>query len=147
ALALVLGVIGSAWQAVRATRAEGEQRRQRHRADAEAAHATRAEQETREQLRQSYLDQARANRWSGRAGRRFDSLEVLNKAAEIRPSPQLRNEAIACLAMTDLRLASEWQSDEPPEARIFFSPSFESYIVLNHPKRPVTLFRFKDHAE
>ncbi len=147
AVALVLGVVDSTWQAVRATRAEGEQKRQRERADDEAAHAKRAELETREQLRQSYLDQARANRWSGRAGRRFDSLEVLKKAAEIRPAAELRNEAIACMAMTDLRLASEWQSGEPAEARIVFSPRLESYVVFNHPQRPVTLFRLEDHAE
>src|SRR4029453_1488769 len=66
-------------------------------------HAKRAERETREQLRRSYLDQARANRFSGRAGHRFDSLEVLKKAAEIRPSLELRNEAIACMSLLDVR--------------------------------------------
>jgi len=39
-----------------------------------------------EKLWGSYLAQARANRWSGRPGRRFDSLDVLSKAAAIRPS-------------------------------------------------------------
>src|SRR6185503_8441848 len=71
--------------------------------DEEAGHARRAEQEAREQLWQSYLDQARARRWSGRAGHRFDSLNVLKTAAEIRPSLELRNEAIACVSMLDVR--------------------------------------------
>jgi serine/threonine-protein kinase len=80
---------------------------QRQRADAEAARARRAEQETREQLWRSYLDQARATRWSGRLGRRADSLDVLKKAAAIRPSLELRNEAIACLTLSDARKIRE----------------------------------------
>ncbi|HXJ72242.1 MAG TPA: serine/threonine-protein kinase, partial [Candidatus Dormibacteraeota bacterium] len=108
ALALVFAAVVSTWWAVRATRAESEQRSQAQRADRETDHARRAEQDTREQLRQSYLHQARANRWSSRAGRRFDSLAVLSNAAAIRPSPELCNEAIACMALTDLRSLSTW---------------------------------------
>src|SRR5262249_26295726 len=58
AVALVLGVVVSSWQAVRATRAEQEQALQRARADEETVHARRAEQETREQLWRSYVNQA-----------------------------------------------------------------------------------------
>ena len=103
---------------------------QRQRADDEAAHAKHAEQETREQLRQSYLDQARANRWSGRAGRRFDSLEVLRKAAEIRPGPELRNEAIACLALPDFRPLKAW--DAPPDSiwHHSFDWDYQRYAVV-----------------
>ena len=54
-------------------------------------------------LWESYLAQARAGRQTGRPGHRLDCLEVLAKAAAIRPSIELRNEAIACLALTDLR--------------------------------------------
>jgi serine/threonine protein kinase/WD40 repeat protein len=127
-LVLAAGVVGSTWQAVRATRAEREQALQRKRADDETAHAKRAEQETREQLWHSYLNQARANRWSGRAGRRFESLEVLRKAAEIRPSPELRNEAIACLALPDVRPLKEW--DAPADSsRIWFDCAYQRYAV------------------
>src|SRR5262249_15385095 len=77
--------------------------RERQRADEEATRAKRAEQETREQLGRSYLAQARATRWSGRTGRRFECLDVLKQAAAIGPSLELRNEAIARLGLTDVR--------------------------------------------
>ena len=72
-----------------------------------------AEEAGREKLWQSYLDQARAGRWSGRAGRRFDSLEALAKAADIRPTLELRNEAIACMTLVDVRLARHWTNEFP----------------------------------
>ncbi len=90
--------------------------RQRERADAEAIHARESEQQAQVNLLQaetnlwsSYLSQAQARRWSGRPGRRFESLEVLKKAAAMRPSVELRNEAIACLALRDIRLVEEWE--------------------------------------
>ena len=55
-------------------------------------------------LRDSYLAQARAGRPTGRPGHRLDSLDALAKAAAIRPSIELRNEAIAALALPDLRV-------------------------------------------
>jgi hypothetical protein len=83
-----------------------------------------------EKLWGSYLDQAKAGRLSRRAGQRFKSagrlsrragqrfksLDALAKAAQIareRHMPperflELRNEAIACLALPDLRLAKQW---------------------------------------
>jgi len=64
----------------------------------------RAERDAVEKLYASYLAQARANRWSGQPGRRFDTLKVVSKAAAIRPSLDLRNEAIACLALPDAQV-------------------------------------------
>lgn len=64
--------------------------------------ALHAEQTQAEMLRSSYLDQARARRWSGSVGRREASLDALRKAAAIRPGPELRDEAIACLVLPDL---------------------------------------------
>ncbi|MFO1498992.1 MAG: WD40 repeat domain-containing protein, partial [Verrucomicrobiota bacterium] len=61
-------------------------------------------------VRDSYLAQAQAGRWSHRAGRRFTGLTLLKKAAEIRPGIDLRSEAIACLALTDLRTVAEWNA-------------------------------------
>jgi eukaryotic-like serine/threonine-protein kinase len=69
----------------------------------------RANQEGQEKLREAYLSQAHANRWSGRPGRRFDSLDVIRKAAQIRPGIDLRNEAIAAMALVDLRESKEWR--------------------------------------
>jgi WD40 repeat protein len=71
----------------------------------EAAVASRAEAAEREELYHSYLAQIRAGRFSHDAGqRRFAGLELVQKALKIRPSLELRNEAIACLATPDVRL-------------------------------------------
>src|SRR5207249_4174908 len=69
--------------------------------------AKRAEAEQQRKVAQSYsfLAQARALRWSGRIGQRFQSLDALRKAHAIWPSLpplDLRNEAIACISLVDL---------------------------------------------
>jgi serine/threonine protein kinase/WD40 repeat protein len=87
ALTLVLGLVGTTWEAVRASQAL-------------------AEKQLR--LRESYVAQARALRWSGRPGRRYDALDLLAKAKAIRNGPDLRNEAAAALALTDLRPLRQW---------------------------------------
>ncbi|MBI5386537.1 MAG: protein kinase [Verrucomicrobia bacterium] len=65
--------------------------------------AVRAEHNVTEKLRDAYLAQAHANRLTTEPGRRFHSLEILAKAAAIRNGSDLRDEAIACLALTDVR--------------------------------------------
>jgi WD40 repeat protein len=87
--------------------------------------AKRAELGAIEKLWQSYLDRARANRVSGRAGQRFDSLESLAKAAEIRATPELRDEAIACLALTDLRIVREWDGHPDLNTAVDFDARLE----------------------
>ncbi|MHC4909885.1 MAG: WD40 repeat domain-containing serine/threonine protein kinase, partial [Planctomycetota bacterium] len=57
-----------------------------------------------DRLWESYLAQARAGRTSDEPGRRFRSLDVLRRAAEIRTSIELRNEAIACMTLNDVHV-------------------------------------------
>jgi eukaryotic-like serine/threonine-protein kinase len=73
------------------------------------ARARRAEQKATEELLAAYLAQARAERRSGRAGQRFDTLAAVAHAAAIKPSLELRNEAIAAMALTDIRFTNAWQ--------------------------------------
>ncbi len=68
-----------------------------------------AQADAKEKLRGAYLAQAQAGRFSGRAGRRFESLDALRKAAEIRSGIDLRSEAIACMALADIRPMRSWQ--------------------------------------
>jgi WD40 repeat protein/tRNA A-37 threonylcarbamoyl transferase component Bud32 len=87
----------------------------------EAQRLRAAERLTNERLFQSYLDQARLGRATGRMGQRFASVEALEKATalahtlELTPDRfmELRNEAIACLALVDLRVLRHWQADSP----------------------------------
>jgi eukaryotic-like serine/threonine-protein kinase len=64
--------------------------------------AIAAEIDGREKLFTSYAAQARASRFSRRPGQRFAALRALAEAAKIHRTPELRDEAIACLALPDL---------------------------------------------
>ena len=64
--------------------------------------AQAAEAVSRAQLHRAYIEEARAIRVSSAAGCRAAAMSVISKAVDIRPSPELRTEAIACLAMSDL---------------------------------------------
>ena len=77
----------------------------------------------------SCLARSQAERFSGRPGRRFNSLEALRQAAAIRPSIELRNEAIACMALADLRVAAEWEGFPSPGYGIAFDPLLEHYAT------------------
>jgi serine/threonine protein kinase/WD40 repeat protein len=67
----------------------------------------RAKDDATEKLWAAYLAESRANRASGRAGQRFASLEAVRKAAAIRRDVAVRNEAIASLALADLRVSQQ----------------------------------------
>jgi serine/threonine protein kinase/WD40 repeat protein len=70
---------------------------------------SRAEVERR--LWESYVAQARASRRSGTEGQRLDALDALARAASLdafdERRDELRDEAIACLALADLRRLDE----------------------------------------
>jgi WD40 repeat protein len=87
----------------------------------EARRARAAETRATERLWQSLLDQARAERRSGREGQRFRSLDAVRQAAAIRlgltgvadraaAELELRNEAIAALALPDVRFTPAFAS-------------------------------------
>ena len=56
-----------------------------------------------EKLWLSCLAQARTGQLSLTVGQRFESLAAIAEAAKIRPDLRLRNEAIACMALPDLK--------------------------------------------
>jgi WD40 repeat protein/tRNA A-37 threonylcarbamoyl transferase component Bud32 len=108
-----------------------------------AERAERAEKEARkeaiEKLWWSRLAQAKAIRSSRRGGQRFESLETVREAAQMAREQsmpdgrlqELRNEAIACLALPDLRPASQgngWPSDG---FSVDFDGSLERYARVN----------------
>jgi serine/threonine protein kinase/WD40 repeat protein len=69
---------------------------------------TGAKRELTERLWEARAAQARAVRVSRLPGQRLRGLEAVAEAAAIRPDPELRNEACACLALHDLRVEREW---------------------------------------
>jgi WD40 repeat protein len=102
-LVLVLAIV-AVWIAGR------EQRQAEARAQTEFslhARAEAAERQSRRELYRALLEQARATVRSGEMGQRFRALEALRKAASITNSPELRCEALAAMALPDLRLERE----------------------------------------
>jgi WD40 repeat protein len=89
----------------------------------EKARVEAAELRARRRLFDSYVNEARAVHWSGRPGRRFDSLAAIGKAAELLPALDLaaevsqekklllRNHAIAGLSLSDLQLRETWTAE------------------------------------
>ena len=141
AAALIGGLGVSTWLLILETKAhdwalsaEREQARLRERAE-------RAEKDGLEKLREAYLAQARANRRSPLAGRRLDSLKVLQQAAAITiPRDEagsaatrlrVRNEVIACLALPDLRLIHAVQATHSPEPVFHFDTALERYALVD----------------
>jgi serine/threonine protein kinase/WD40 repeat protein len=111
ALALLLGTIVSTWQAVRATVSE---RLAQQRFESEKLlrrQADDAKLDAKRRLLQAKLSEARAERRSGVAGQRVSSWNAIVEAALLARELgaerdvllELRNEAIACLALVDVQ--------------------------------------------
>ena len=101
----------------------------------EAARARNAERDATDKLWNASLSKAQALRLSGRIGQRFESLEAIQDAVRIlhtrefkeRDTLALRNQAIACLALTDLRVLNQWQSETPWPFLVAFDGNLERY--------------------
>jgi serine/threonine protein kinase/WD40 repeat protein/tetratricopeptide (TPR) repeat protein len=143
ALLAVLAV-GSAVSTVLIARQERDVRAERDRAISAEARAQKnfqkasdAERERAQQLWRAKLAQARAGRWSGRAGRYFAGMQALREAARIARSLkvseqdllQLRNEVIACTALTDLRRLSQWERHLPGTPGAVLDPFGKRYTT------------------
>ena len=106
----------------------------------------RARRQTLETLYQSYLTQARAQRLSGQPGRFFDAMQTITKAAAIRRSLELRNEAIACFAVEDLRLLPLGETNPPSSGEIIFDSALETFARMRA-DGDIVVRRVKDNQE
>jgi eukaryotic-like serine/threonine-protein kinase len=97
----------------------------------ESEYTKKAELEAKEQLFEASLAQARATRNSGRAGHRFESVAILGRASATRPSLQLRNEVIAALALTDIRVAKQSRSFTHRKEFVSLDQKCENYAHLD----------------
>jgi WD40 repeat protein/Tfp pilus assembly protein PilF len=100
-----------------------------------------AEREKSEKLWQSYLDEVRARRSSREAGQRFGSLDKLGEAAAIVRSLnyseailsdnilKLRNEAIACMVLPDVRVRRTWPGNTHLMCNAAFDAGLERYAT------------------
>jgi eukaryotic-like serine/threonine-protein kinase len=90
-------------------------------------------------LYRSLVQQARANRLARRIGQRVKSLEILAEATKHARAMhlleedllELRNEAIACLALPDLRVTKEWDGWPTGSMTIDFDDALERYARVD----------------
>jgi serine/threonine protein kinase/WD40 repeat protein len=172
-LALVVGTAVSAWQAFRATDAmiserqalydlaEEQKATQRElgraqaaetRATRELGRAQKAEEKATQELFDALVAQARATRLSRRMGQRFRTLEIVRQATAMArklklPEErflELRNEAIAAMALPDLRVAKEWVT--PGGNLVDFDPNLQRYARTDR-QGTVHVWRAGDGAE
>lgn len=105
--------------------------------------AETAERQSRQQLYTALLEQARATVHSGELGQRVRALEAIRRAAAIRNTAELRREAIAALALPDLRFERElpWGSGFTSRE---LDPAFERLAVCAG-RGPVEVRAVSDH--
>src|SRR5262249_5715986 len=122
------------------------------RAEAQRRRAERAETAAQEEkqgavnnLWSASLAQARAGRRSGQAGQRLESLEAVKRAVAIRPALELRNEAIAALALTDLRALKPGGDLAPGKQYVAFDDTLERFVKVTD-DRQVSVCRVDDGA-
>src|SRR5262249_8924127 len=72
---------------------------------------------------------AHLQRISGLGGQRFDGLRSIRQAAQIKVSPELRDEAIACLALPDLEWRPSGSSPTASAAPVAASDDLQFYAV------------------
>jgi WD40 repeat protein/tRNA A-37 threonylcarbamoyl transferase component Bud32 len=112
-----------------------------------------AERSAEEQLLESLLAQARGNQTSGRPGQRFESLEALRQAARLarrlgkgeETILALRNQAIACMALPDIRVLKQWEGNPPGTIGLAFDDGFTRYAQAS--VNGVSVRRLSDHEE
>ena len=92
------------------------------------ARAESAERATERQLYTALLEQARATVRSGERGQRLRALEAIKRAAAISNTAELRCEAMAALALPDMRFEREMPVRPDPQYAVL-DPDFERLVI------------------
>ena len=137
--ALILGLIGVTWQWLRAENNAAT-------AQDNLGKANKAGEQLRDQLWQSFFDQAQARTYSRQAGQRYKALEAVREAAQLRRTPELRDLAIACLALTDVRVGKEWEGAPDGTDAVVFDAALERY-ARSDKHGIISVRRVSDDAE
>jgi WD40 repeat protein len=132
-LALVGGIIGTTWGLIRATDARGAAVREAEQKQAALAAARQSEHDARDQLFLALFNQARAGRFSRHMGQRIDTLSALAETARVRPDGRLRDEAIAAMALPDVRRVPGWRSTNPGNATVAYGGQYRHYARVDTP--------------
>jgi hypothetical protein len=106
-----------------------------------------AERQKTDKLWESLLANERAVRHTSAAGRRFDGLRFLAEAAAIRSNTRLRGEAIACLALLDVRPIEPWHDTNAPSGQGIDADSALERYAINDLQGHVLVRRVADNRE
>ncbi len=145
-IALCLGTAISTWQAIRATQAEGLAEDRLKAEQSERERAVRAEGEKTEQLWQALWAQGQARRYSRQMGQRLDSLAALEKAARIRPDARLRDEAIAAMALPDIRRGASFHGYPAGTKAVAFDGRYQTYAWIDE-QGNISIHRLPDNEK
>jgi serine/threonine protein kinase/WD40 repeat protein len=128
-LALVVAVIGTTWGLIHATDAHAVAVNAAAQKEAALAKVRQSEREANDRLFLALLNRARAGRFSRQMGQRLDSLDALDRTAPIRtrPDPQLRDEAIAAMTLSDIRLVPVGHSMPPGTLALAYDRHYRHY--------------------
>jgi WD40 repeat protein len=132
-LGLIVGFIGTTWGLIRATEARGVAEQEMAQKEAALAAAQKSERDAREQLFLALWNQARAGRFSRRMGQRLDTLAALAETARLQPDERLRDEAIAALALPDVRRVPGWRSTPPGTTTLAYGGQYRIYARTDGP--------------
>ena len=102
--------------------------------------------DAQEQLFASLLNQAKARRNSLRIGQRLESLAALSAAARIQSHPEIRDNAIAAMALVDVYQGPAWIGPNPDPRLSWFDENYRLY-ALAHPNGQISIHNVSDHAE
>ncbi len=138
-LATVLTLAAAAWwQGFRATRMQSVATREQVRAE-------HAEASSQRELGRALLSEARATRVGQGLERRQEALEAIERAAVIAPNAELRQEAVAALALPEFRLEASLPLDDSVRAYEFDPELRHCALGLTH--GDVVIQRLSDGAE
>lgn len=107
--------------------------------------AERATREREEQLWQSLAQQAHYSRKSGRIGQRTNALAAVAVAASIRPSLELRNEALAALLLPDIGRRLSWKEEPSWAHPLCYDADLAHYVPYSKAGQ-ILVCRAGDHS-
>ncbi|HEX5220920.1 MAG TPA: serine/threonine-protein kinase [Verrucomicrobiae bacterium] len=105
-----------------------------------------SEREAKEQLFVALRSQARTLRHSAQMGQRLESLAAIEQAKQIRTEPSLRDEAIAALALPDVRLGPKWSAQRTNCVALACDAAGQKYAQLDS-EGVVTVRTLADNRE
>jgi eukaryotic-like serine/threonine-protein kinase len=126
-LTLVGGIIGTTWGMIRATDARAVAVNAAKLKETALGAARRSAWDANDQLFLALWNRARAGRFSRQMGQRLDSLAALARAARIQPDERLRDEAIAAMALCDVRRVPIRHSSLPGTVAMAYDGLYRHY--------------------